>query len=171
MSHRPRGCFVSEGVQRWMIILCSLQRLYGRVWLFFWPTPHLKILSNSPQEKHLLDRWLFSSAAWFTFFSLKQNSLPFTLLNFKVGRKLYVTLNQGDSLYGVNRNAMKKLPWETWKVLSITITFNPLDKDFLVIKPLISTIQSHQIKIQTPKIKPKNWILKWQKRVNLGMFA
>ena len=99
VSHRPRGCFVSEGVQRWMIILCSLQRLYGRVWLFFCSTPHLKILSNSPQEKHLLDRWLFSPAACFTFFSLKQNSLPFTLLNFSRKEVVRYAQSRGLSLW------------------------------------------------------------------------
>ena len=84
VSFRPRGCVVSEGVQRWMIILCSLQRLYGRVWLFFCSTPHLKILSNSPQVKHLLDRWLK-----FTFFlHFKKNQQAY------LGRKLCVTVNQ-----------------------------------------------------------------------------
>ena len=160
MSHRPRGCFVSEGVQRWMIILCSLQRLYGRVWLFFWPTPHLKILSNSPQEKHLLDRWLFSPAAGFTFFSLKQNSLPFTLLNFSRKEVVRYAQSRGLSLWCESK-CNEEITLRNFKSLINNNYINPLDKDFLVIKPLISTIQSHQIKIQTLKIESRNDKKEW----------
>ena len=107
VSFRPYGCVVSEGVQRWMIILCSLQRLYGRVWLFFSSTPHLKILSNSPQVKHLLDRWLK-----FTFF-----------LNFKTQaktNKIPAKKEGSCALRSINSplwcEMMKKLPKELRKI-------------------------------------------------------